>query len=94
MGNPLVRDALVAKAMAQTGLEDLGDIPFEEPLDVLLASWERDARLEKTGEQAYDNPAYKHSVIGSMEDLNAASLEAAVKTVAGTARSMGLDVVG
>jgi predicted Zn-dependent peptidase len=30
---------------------------------------------EKTGEQAYDNPAYKHSVIGSMEDLNAASVD-------------------
>ena len=29
-----------------------------------------------------------------MPDLNAESLEAAVKTVAGTARSMGLDVVG
>lgn len=29
-----------------------------------------------------------------LPDLNAASLEAAVKTVAGTARSMGLDVVG
>ena len=29
-----------------------------------------------------------------MPDLNAGSLEAAVKTVAGTARSMGLDVVG
>jgi predicted Zn-dependent peptidase len=27
------------------------------------------------GEQAYDNPAYKHSVIGSMEDLNAASVD-------------------
>ena len=24
---------------------------------------------------AYDNPAYEHSVIGSMEDLNAASVE-------------------
>ena len=31
--------------------------------------------FEKTGEQAYDNPAYKHSVIGSMEDLNAASVD-------------------
>ncbi len=31
--------------------------------------------LEKTGEQAYDNPAYKHSVIGSMEDLSAASVD-------------------
>ena len=30
---------------------------------------------EKTGEQAYDNPAYHHSVIGSMEDLNAASVD-------------------
>jgi large subunit ribosomal protein L11 len=29
-----------------------------------------------------------------MPDLNAESLEAAVKTVSGTARSMGLDVVG
>ena len=29
-----------------------------------------------------------------MPDLNCGSLEAAVKTVAGTARSMGLDVVG
>ena len=29
-----------------------------------------------------------------MPDLNAASLEAAVKTVSGTARSMGLDVIG
>jgi zinc protease len=31
--------------------------------------------FEKTGEQAYDNPAYKHSIIGSMEDLNAASVD-------------------
>ncbi len=29
-----------------------------------------------------------------MEDLNAASLDAAVKTIAGSARSMGLDVEG
>jgi len=29
-----------------------------------------------------------------MPDLNAGSLETAVKTVAGTARSMGIDVVG
>ena len=29
-----------------------------------------------------------------MPDLNCASLEAAVKTVAGTARSMGIDVIG
>jgi predicted Zn-dependent peptidase len=31
--------------------------------------------FDKTGEQAYDNPAYKHSLIGSMEDLNAASVD-------------------
>ncbi|MBS1810065.1 MAG: insulinase family protein [Acidobacteria bacterium] len=30
---------------------------------------------EKFGETIYDNFAYKHSVIGSMEDLNAASVE-------------------
>jgi len=29
-----------------------------------------------------------------MPDLNCDTLEAAVKTVAGTARSMGLDVIG
>jgi len=29
-----------------------------------------------------------------MEDLNAASLEAAARTIAGTARSMGIDVIG
>jgi ribosomal protein L11 len=29
-----------------------------------------------------------------MPDLNAESLQAAVKTVSGTARSMGLDVIG
>jgi predicted Zn-dependent peptidase len=33
------------------------------------------ATFERTGEQAYDNPAYKHSTIGSMEDLNAASVD-------------------
>jgi predicted Zn-dependent peptidase len=31
--------------------------------------------FERTGEQAYDNPAYHHSIIGSMEDLNAASVD-------------------
>ena len=30
---------------------------------------------ERTGEQAYDNFAYKHSTIGSMADLNAASVD-------------------
>src|SRR5262249_30550220 len=31
--------------------------------------------FERTTEQAYDNAAYHHSVIGSMEDLNAASVD-------------------
>jgi predicted Zn-dependent peptidase len=31
--------------------------------------------FERIGEQSYDNAAYKHSVIGSMEDLNAASVD-------------------
>jgi predicted Zn-dependent peptidase len=31
--------------------------------------------FEKVTDQAYDNPAYKHSVIGSMADLNAASVD-------------------
>jgi len=31
--------------------------------------------FEKVGEQAYDNPAYHHSIIGSMDDLNAASVD-------------------
>lgn len=43
------RDELVAKAVAQAGCDDLGDVPFEEPLDVLLASFERDARLDERG---------------------------------------------
>ena len=30
---------------------------------------------ERFNEIAYDNPAYKHSVIGSMEDLNAATVD-------------------
>jgi zinc protease len=33
------------------------------------------ASFEKVDEQAYDNPAYHHSIIGSMEDLNAASVD-------------------
>ena len=33
------------------------------------------ATFERIGEQAYDNPAYKHSVIGSMEDLSAATVD-------------------
>ena len=31
--------------------------------------------FEAVDQLAYDNPAYEHSVIGSMDDLNAASVE-------------------
>jgi zinc protease len=31
--------------------------------------------FERISEQAYDNPAYRHSTIGSMEDLNAANVD-------------------
>ena len=42
----LNRDELVAAAMAQTGLDDLGDVPFHEALDVLTGSLNREAKLE------------------------------------------------
>lgn len=41
-----------------------------------------------TGQQVHDIAKLK------MPDLNAGSLDAAIKTVAGTARSMGIEVVG
>jgi hypothetical protein len=40
-------DALVARACEETGLDDLGDIPYREPLEVLLASLHRDAGLDE-----------------------------------------------
>ena len=48
---------------------------------------------------AWDEPVPGRAVIEEiarlkMPDLNTESLESAIKTVAGTARSMGLDVVG
>ena len=48
----LDRDALIAAAMAETGLSDLGNVPFEEALGVLIASWERDAELDEAGVEA------------------------------------------
>ena len=39
-------DNLVAKAVDLTGLDDLGDIPYEEPLRVLVESLNRDAGLD------------------------------------------------
>lgn len=35
-------------AVAQTGLDDFGDVPFHEPLDVLTESLNREAKLEGT----------------------------------------------
>lgn len=40
---------MVTQAQRQTGLDDLGDLAFDEPLGVLLASFERDARLDDNG---------------------------------------------
>jgi len=39
-------DDLVTRAFAETGLDDLGDIPYREPLDVLVESLHRDAGLD------------------------------------------------
>ena len=37
---------LMARARAQTGLDDFGDLPFEEALEMLIFSLERDAKLD------------------------------------------------
>jgi hypothetical protein len=42
----LDRDDLVARSVELTGLDDFGDIPFLEPLDVLVHSLVHDARVE------------------------------------------------
>jgi hypothetical protein len=42
----------MATATAQTGLDDFGDIPFLEPLDVLIESLNREAGLEGERESA------------------------------------------
>ena len=36
----------MARARAQTGLDDFGDLPFEEALEMLIFSLERDAKLD------------------------------------------------
>jgi hypothetical protein len=45
-------EALIETARAQTGLDDLGDIPYAEPLDVIVDSLNREARLDEAREQA------------------------------------------
>ncbi|MDT7549049.1 MAG: hypothetical protein QOE84_1443, partial [Actinomycetota bacterium] len=47
----LTVDALVSGAQAATGLEDLGDLPFLEPLTVLVEALNREARLDDTRRQ-------------------------------------------
>lgn len=42
----LDRTQLMARATERTGLDDFGDVPFEEALDVLIHSLERDAKLD------------------------------------------------
>lgn len=46
MGALLNSDDLVATASGQAGLDDLGDVPFEEALGVLVESLNRDAGLD------------------------------------------------
>lgn len=42
----LDRKQLMQRAQERTGLNDFGDLPFEEPLEMLIFSLERDARLD------------------------------------------------
>jgi len=46
------RDKLLDTARAQTGLDDFGDIPFLEPLDVLVESLGREADLDEARDEA------------------------------------------
>ena len=46
----LEKDALIARAIEETGLTDFGDPWFHEPLDVLLDSVKHEARLNAAGE--------------------------------------------
>src|SRR5262245_29095192 len=46
MSTALHRDELLERASKQTGLDDYGDLPFLEPLDVLIESMNRDAKVE------------------------------------------------
>ncbi len=45
-GRSLEREDILERAVGLTGLDDFGDIPFLEPLDVLVYSLAHDARLE------------------------------------------------
>lgn len=45
-GPGLEREGVLERAVELTGLDDFGDIPFNEPLDVLVYSLVHDARIE------------------------------------------------
>jgi hypothetical protein len=45
MGERLERDDLLERAIARSGLNDFGDLPLHEPLDVLVDSMNREAGL-------------------------------------------------
>jgi hypothetical protein len=45
VGPALDADALTSAAVRQAGLDDFGDIPYEEPLQMVVASLNRDAGL-------------------------------------------------
>lgn len=46
MDDPLDRTRLLDIAFERTGLGDLGDVPFAEPMDVLIEALECQARVE------------------------------------------------
>jgi len=46
---PLERDALIAEAKKRTGLSDIGDTWFYEPLDLVLKCANGESRLSETG---------------------------------------------
>lgn len=63
MASPTTFDAdeLLAEAQRRTGLHDFGDPRFREPMEKLLESLDRDARLHEAGRQAQ-----RERVIGSL----------------------------
>jgi hypothetical protein len=52
VGGPLDASELTRRAIEQTGLDDFGDIPYVEPLDVIVESLDREAGLDEAGVQA------------------------------------------
>jgi hypothetical protein len=46
MGERLTREGLMAEASTATGLDDYGDLPFHEALDVIVAALEDEAKID------------------------------------------------